>query len=100
MSIKTFELFHGGVLTKILRADRPVRLTMIETHPGENWETYKVDFDKANARLLIKYSKKPKKTGNDETWPFTFSPKQMEELQPNKLHVALPGFLTAPGDRA
>jgi hypothetical protein len=30
MTIKQFELFHGAVLTKLVRSDRPITLRMID----------------------------------------------------------------------
>lgn len=35
MSVKEFELFHGAVLTKLLRSEKPVALRLIETRPWE-----------------------------------------------------------------
>lgn len=37
MAIDEFELFHGVVLTKLVRSDRPITLRMIETRPREAW---------------------------------------------------------------
>jgi hypothetical protein len=36
MSVREFELYHGAVLTKILRSEKPVALRLVETpcfHP-------------------------------------------------------------------
>jgi hypothetical protein len=35
MSVHEFELFHGIVLTKLIRSDRPITLRMFETKPSE-----------------------------------------------------------------
>lgn len=39
VSIREFELFHGAALTKIVRAERPVTLRLIETRPDDAWAT-------------------------------------------------------------
>ena len=57
MSVKEFELFHGAVLTKVLRSDRPVALRLVGTRPGENWSTYTLN-DAVD--LLVSHSKSPR----------------------------------------
>ena len=78
MAIREFELFHGAVLTKLVRNDRPVRLTMIETAEDAR-SVYTVN---DTVFLYIKHSKSPKKD-NDGclTWTFTFSVKRFQEIR-------------------
>jgi hypothetical protein len=34
MAIKEFEFMHGGVITRLLRKDIPLQLTLVETSSG------------------------------------------------------------------
>jgi len=79
MSIKEFELFHGAVLTKLVRADKPLTLRMIETRSGDQWSTYRINDE---LRLLIKHSIKggARKRESAIAWQFVFSPDQMQQL--------------------
>ena len=43
MSIKQFELFHGAVLTKLLRNDKPVTLRLVERTARDPWAAYRVN---------------------------------------------------------
>ena len=43
MSIKQFEIFHGIVLTKLVRNENPVTLRMIQNSPkSDDWRIYTV----------------------------------------------------------
>jgi hypothetical protein len=53
MTIKQFELYHGAVLTALVRSDRPVTLRMIETRPSEAWAVYTLNDE---VDLYVKYS--------------------------------------------
>lgn len=76
-NIKEFELFHGAVLTALVRRDNPLTLSMIETKPRESWSTYRVN---EAINLLVKHSAAPSSQKNAVAWSFTFSPAQMEQL--------------------
>ncbi|MBW1728911.1 MAG: hypothetical protein JRJ62_15375 [Deltaproteobacteria bacterium] len=84
MPIRMFELFHGGVIVKLLRSDRPITLRMIETRPAESWSTYTLN-DAVD--LFITYSKAPRpysRSGGGTSWTFPFSDKQLQQI--NKIH--------------
>lgn len=85
MSIQQFEFFHGAVLVKILRNDRPIVL-LIETNIDDD-RAYKIDDNKVKV-LYIKHrlvsrklsiTKKHPKGGR--TWQFVFTPQQIDSLR-------------------
>lgn len=91
MSIDFFELFHGAVLTKLLRNGNPIKLCMVETNPKEYWSAYKVNDE---VMLYIKYSRNPQERKKDAlVWIFTFSPANLADIlrlqQNNKVYFAL-----------
>jgi hypothetical protein len=80
MCIREFELFHGAVLTKILRSEKPVSLRLIETRPGESWSTYTLN---DSVDLLITHSKHQRpvsQNGGGFSWSFTFSQNQIRQM--------------------
>ncbi len=80
MSIKEFELYHGAVLTKLARCERPITVTLIETNPGDTWSVYKV----IDSQLFIKHSTSPRplSRGNGgHSWTFTFSPDHISQIK-------------------
>jgi len=79
MPIREFELFHGAVLTKLVRSDTPLTLRMIETRSGESWSTYKINDE---VRLLLKHSVISRALSRDKSraWQFVFSPDQMIQV--------------------
>lgn len=82
MAVKEFELFHGAVLTKLLRSKRPTNLCMVETAPGEAWSTYTVNNE---VRLLVKHSTNQRKLERQSgglSWTFGFSLEDLRKLQP------------------
>lgn len=42
-AVRQFELFHGAVLTALLRRDHPIALSMVETMPSDSWSTYRIN---------------------------------------------------------
>ena len=82
MPVREFELFHGSVLTKLVRSDRPLTLRMIETRPGDAWSTYRVNDE---VSVLLKYSLNRRSLKREKAkawqWQFVFSPDQMKQLQ-------------------
>ncbi|EPS49557.1 hypothetical protein CFSAN002368_17135 [Clostridium botulinum A1 str. CFSAN002368] len=64
MAIKEFEFYHGAVLTRILRKDIPLTLTLIETNTLESWSAYKISDNAKDAILYIKYCSAPNVTKN------------------------------------
>ena len=80
MSIKDFELFHGIVLTKMVRSDPPVSLRMIETNKDQAWSAYLVN---DASFLYIKYrtrAQKPKRL-KGLSWVFTFGEDQLQQIK-------------------
>jgi hypothetical protein len=80
MPIREFELFHGAVLTKIVRSDQPMTLRMIETKPGESWSAYTVN---GEITLILKHSTTPrrlKRVRGSSRWQFTLSVEQIQQL--------------------
>lgn len=93
MAIKEFELFHGAVLVKMLRSDRPINIKMIETRPDDAWGVYTINDE---IELFIKQSTSPRPLSRGKggySWTFTFSPEhisQLEQLQTKRqIYVAL-----------
>ncbi len=91
--IHDFELFHGAVLTKIMRSDQPVALRMIETNTKEAWSAYIINDE---VTLYVKYSTKPMPRERESgafVWTFSFTPDQLAELrklgQEHFVYVAL-----------
>lgn len=82
MSVNVFELFHGAVLAKILRSEKPVSLRLIETRPRENWSTYTLN---DSLDLFISYSRNPHPLRRGGTsWTFVFSENQLRQLDPSR----------------
>lgn len=46
--VSQFELFHGIVLTKLVRNDAPVTLRLIETNTNDAWAAYRI-----NAAVIV-----------------------------------------------
>jgi hypothetical protein len=90
MSIKDFELFHGIVLTKMIRSDHPVSLTMIETNRDQFWSAYRVN---DASFLYIKYRTGARKTRRPRglSWVFTFGDDQLQQIR--RLKEQHPVFL-------
>jgi hypothetical protein len=88
MPIREFELFHGAVLTKLVRGDRALTLRMIETRPTDAWSTYRVN-DQVN--VLLKHSLSPRiaRRENATAWQFVFSRDQMRQLRTANTWAAL-----------
>jgi len=79
MSIQQFELYHGAVLARIVRNDRPVTLRLIESKAKQAWAAYIIDDE---AVFYMKHN-----SGGDErkrdhvwTWSFSFNASQLSEL--------------------
>lgn len=79
--VREFELFHGIVLTKLVRNDRPTVLRLIETNPREAWAAYTVNNE---VTLYVKY-----RTGfrtlshgeGGEAWTFVFSESDLAKIR-------------------
>jgi hypothetical protein len=70
MKLATFEYYHGVVLTKLLRKDSQVTLTLVESRPTESWATYVINDDIA---LTIVHSANPREVSQQPkgtSWTF------------------------------
>lgn len=92
MPIRDFELYHGALLTKLVRSDRPITIRMIETETSECWSVYTID------DIVAIYTKS---SGHGEfyekdksaKWHFSFQPRHLSDLQrlseKNDVYLAL-----------
>lgn len=81
MSAKPYELWHGLVLTKILRSGRPISLRMIETNPSESWSTYALN-DEVDLFICFNTAARSiERGGAAHAWRFNFSANQARQLQ-------------------
>lgn len=85
MTIQQFELFHGAVLTKIIRSDRPTSLRMFGK-TDENLAVYTVSYNSSDVEIFIKRSVnvlpiKKKKKVIGKYWNFPFTSDQISALQ-------------------
>ena len=81
MTVHEFELFHGIVLTKLARSERPITLRMIETRPTEAWSAYTLNDE---VDLYVKYSTTPRAVTRGEegkSWSFTFGTDELNQMQ-------------------
>ena len=79
--VREFELFHGIVLTKLVRNDRPTVLRLIETNPREAWAAYTVNNE---VTLYVKYrtgSHNLSRGEGGESWTFVFSPTELAKIR-------------------
>ncbi|TCS82516.1 hypothetical protein [Tepidibacillus fermentans] len=82
MAIKEFEFMHGGVITRLLRKDVPMQLTLVETNSNDSKAVYKLLTQKNNELILyIKYRSKPEQRKKEGyTWIFNFTQNNLKEL--------------------
>lgn len=92
MAIKDFEYMHGAVLTRILRMEEPLTLTLVENNKNEAWAAYRFLSSANNGGILyIKCSKTPRKTDKHYAWSFVFNRENLSELhrlKQEKLYLA------------
>lgn len=94
MPVREFELFHGAVLAKIVRNEKPITLRMIETKPSSEWAVYRINDE---VTLIIKHSKKARSLRQPATatsrtatsWTFVFSSDQLAQVSKGTVWVAL-----------
>ena len=88
MAIREFELFHGAILTRLVRSNKPITLRMIETRPVDAWSTYRLN-DEVN--VLFKHSLAFRKTQRDDArvWNFAFTRDQISQLRTQGTWAAL-----------
>jgi len=79
--VKEFELFHGIVLTKLLRSEKPTTLRMIETNPQQAWAAYDINDE---VTLYVKYRTGPhtlSRGQGGQSWAFAFSSSELEKIR-------------------
>lgn len=97
MGIREFEVFHGSVLTKLVRSDRPITLRMIETKPGEAWAAYTINDE---VELFVKHSTNARPQARQKgaySWSWVFNPDQIKQM--NKLRKKRPVYAALVGGR-
>jgi hypothetical protein len=80
VTIRQFELFHGAVLAKLVRSDRPLTLRMIETRPGEAWAVYTINDE---VELFLKHSASVNELAREPgslSWQFAYTPGQVAQI--------------------
>lgn len=81
MGIKEMELFHGAVLSKLFRNDRPMSLRMVEMNIDQSSRAYLVN---DIAYIYVKHSATPRVLERIEdgySWIFSFTSNHLAELQ-------------------
>jgi len=80
MSIREMELFHGAVLAKLFRSDRPVSLRMVEMDFEQSRRAYLVN---DMAYIYVKHSKNSREGTREPTftWIFNFRNNHIEDLR-------------------
>ena len=90
MAVQEFQLFHGIVLTKLVRNDKPMTLQLIETATQKSQSEYQIN---AEFSLFVKHSATPKERKRERAaaWSFSFSPKDIGQIRErgDKAFVAL-----------
>jgi hypothetical protein len=89
--VKDFELFHGIVLTKLVRSDRPIALSLIETNPAKAWAAYKINDE---VTIYAKYRTSPRHLVKDKggfVWTFVFGTDELQQII--KLQQEAPVYL-------
>ncbi len=80
MSISAFEMYHGIVLSQVVRNTK-TSLKLIEKKEDQAWGAYKV-MDNVNEYLLyVKYSSKDTNTEKRKRFNFTFTPEDMKRIE-------------------
>lgn len=87
-TVREFELFHGAVLTALMRRDQPIALSMVETMPSDSWSTYRIN-DAVNLVVTHRTGGRKQKRTNETAWQFTFSAAQMKQLRDGDAWAAL-----------
>jgi hypothetical protein len=88
MSIKAFELFHGVVLTKLIRNDNPISLSLFGRQEGEPWAVYRVN---EAVYFFVKSSMKARELLRPKggvSWQFIFNNDQLRQIR--ELKIKLP----------
>ncbi len=80
MPIRDFELYHGALLTKLVRSDRPITLRMIETDADDCWSAYTVD-DLATVYAKVRGHGNFSESDKSVEWVFTFQPRHLDDLR-------------------
>jgi hypothetical protein len=80
MSIKEFELFHGAILNKLVRNEKPITLRLIETRFDDS-RVYTIN---DVVELYVKHSISPRKLTRGEggySWTFSFNTEHLNQIR-------------------
>ena len=80
MSIKEFELFHGAILAKLVRNEKPITLRLIETRFDDS-RVYTLN---DVIELYVKHSISPRELSRGEggySWTFTFDTEHVNQIR-------------------
>ena len=83
MSISPFELYHGAVLSQVVRHPKTA-LKLIERKDNQGWASYGVTDNAADYLLYIKYASKHAYSKKRKKYNFTFSPQDISRLKKKK----------------
>lgn len=98
MAVGEFELLHGIVLTRLMRAHDPRTMRLMEHDRKGGWSVYTVSGKGVDdLPILIKTSIKPRESTRSHkkgskpayTWQHTFSPQQIAEAKRSGTWAAL-----------
>ena len=88
MAIKKLEMFHGAVLARLVRSERPTTLRMIETNLREAPSTYKVN-DSVSLFVAYRNLRYRGKSKDKQSWTFQFQRDVLDYLAMEKCHAVL-----------
>lgn len=80
MSVKEFELFHGAVLTKLVRNEKPITLRLIETRFDDS-RVYTIN---DMVELYVKHSISPRQLTRGDggySWTYSFNPEHIKQIR-------------------
>src|SRR5687767_14876570 len=80
MSVREFELFHGAVLAKLVRNEKPITLRLIETRFDDS-RVYTLN---DVIELYVKHSISPRQLTRGDggySWTFTFNPEHINQIR-------------------
>ncbi len=80
MSVKEFELFHGAVLAKLVRNEKPITLRLIETR-FDDGRVYTLN---DVIELYVKHSISPRQLTRGDggySWTFTFNAEHINQIR-------------------
>jgi len=80
MALSGFELFHGAVLSQIVRS-KGISLKLFERHEQHGWGEYEVSDNHFSYRVMIKSTSSIRKTKKGFASNFTFSAEDIKRIR-------------------